>query len=91
MDIALEDGDERGCEAGGVPKVPDTRNGRSGATNLVTGLNLNSFFFFFLNSNFYPGWHPYGQAGWLSTTQVLKGFLLLESGSNREGEKEIVR
>ena len=35
------------------------------------------FFFFFLSSNFYPGWHPYGQAGWLSTTQVLKGSLLL--------------
>ena len=35
------------------------------------------FFFFFLNSYFYPGWHPYGQAGWLSITQVLKGSLLL--------------
>ena len=35
------------------------------------------FFFFFLNSYFYPGWHLYGQAGWLPTTQVLKGSLLL--------------
>ena len=33
--------------------------------------------FLFLNSYFYPGWHPYGQAGWLPTTQVLKGSLLL--------------
>ena len=32
---------------------------------------------FFLNSYFYPGWHPYGQASWLSTTQVLKGSLLM--------------
>ena len=46
--------------------------------------------FFFLNSYFYPGWHPYGQAGWLSTTQVIKGSLLTESGMFREGEKEIV-
>ena len=44
-------------------------------------------FFFFLNSYFYPGWHPYGQAGCLSTTQVLKGSLLLESGKD-EKEKQ---
>ena len=42
---------------------------------------------FFLNSYFYPSWHPYGQAGWLSTTQVLKGSLLLESGKD-EKEKQ---
>ena len=47
-----------------------------------------SFFFFFLNSNFYPGGHPFGQAGWLSTTQVLKGSLLPESGKD---EKEKLR
>ena len=48
------------------------------------------FFFFFFKFIFYPGWHPYGQAGWLSTTQVIKGSLLLESGKKREGEKEKV-
>ena len=45
------------------------------------------FFFFFLSSNFYPGGHPFGQAGWLSTTQVLKGSLLPESGKD-EKEKQ---
>ena len=48
------------------------------------------FFFFFLNSYFYPSWHPCGQAGWLPTTQVLKGSLLLESGENNK-EKQKVR
>ena len=43
--------------------------------------------FFFFKFIFYPGWHPCGQAGWLSTTQVLKGSLLLESGKN-EKEKQ---
>ena len=47
-------------------------------------------FFFFLSSYFYPGWHPYGQGGWLSTTQVLKGSQLLESGKKQEGETERV-
>ena len=62
-----------------------------GQQQQATMLLSDLFFFFFLNSYFYPGWHPYGQAGWLSTTQVLKGSLLLESGRYREGEKEIVR
>ena len=42
------------------------------------------FFFFFLSSYFYPGGHPFGQAGWLSTTQVLKGSLLPESGRDEK-------
>ena len=48
------------------------------------------FFYLFLSSYFYPGWHPCGQAGWLPTTQVLKGSLLLESGKNKK-EKQKVR
>ena len=51
-------------------------------------LTVSPFFFFFLSSNFYPGGHPFGQAGWLPTTQVFKGSLLLESGKD---EKEKLR
>ena len=55
-----------------------------------TAKDENNTSIFFLNSYCYPGWHPYGQAGWLPSTQVLKGSLLLESGKKREGEKEKV-
>ena len=34
VDFALVDGDKHRHEAGGVQKVPDTRNGRSGATSI---------------------------------------------------------
>ena len=44
-------------------------------------------FFFKKNSNFYPGGHPFGQTGWLSTTQVLKGSLLPESSKNEKEKK----
>ena len=47
----------------------------------ISGQQLEiPFYFYFFKFNFYPSWHPYGQAGWLSTTQVLKGSLLPESG-----------
>ena len=50
-------------------------------------MGASSCFFFFLSSYFYPGGHPFGQAGWLSTTQVLKGSLLLESGRYEKEKK----
>ena len=72
-----------------MPAGPGLPNGQHPARERATlpRFPRHIFFFFFLNSYFYPGWHPYGQAGWLSTTQVLKGSLLPESGKDEKEKK----
>ena len=49
------------------PSLPVT-----GPQCMKSGSFLLGGFFFFFKFIFYPGWHPYGQAGWLSTSERLK-------------------
>ena len=73
-----------GGKPGGLPGRERFGDGGScvtrGTGGLATHESDEALFFFFLSLYFYPGWHPCGQAGWLSTTQVFKGSLLPESG-----------